>query len=225
WNCMGAVDCIDCATNASVVSALNEGILAATEMAGLQKKPWVMINVNDDKDLHIRKAEFDPEDCPANCSRPCKIVCPANAISFLGKSASGTSFNTELPKVLMDGVITERCYGCGRCLPVCPYDKIMGANFPESAAGEHRVQEHRENEEQGMRNILNDYILIYRRMGVEAEKLHIIDKDCIEKGIVELICKHNIKKLVMGAASNKYHSSSFAKDTLYTQGTRDAGLI
>ncbi|RYR58356.1 hypothetical protein Ahy_A05g024052 [Arachis hypogaea] len=42
---------------------------------------------------------------------------------------------------------------------------------------------------------------------VEAEKLHIIDKDCIEKGIVELICKHNIKKLMMGAASDKYHSS------------------
>ncbi|KAL1352189.1 hypothetical protein HN51_016181 [Arachis hypogaea] len=57
-----------------------------------------------------------------------------------------------------------------------------------------------------MRNILNDYLIICRRMGVEAEKLHIIDKDCIEKGIVELICKHNIKKLVMGAASDKYHS-------------------
>ncbi|XLR59363.1 hypothetical protein HN51_013727 [Arachis hypogaea] len=82
----------------------------------------------------------------------------------------------------------------------------VGANFLESAAGEHRVQEHQENEEQGMHNILNDYLLICRRMGAEAEKLHIIDKDCIEKGIVELICKHNIKKLVMGAASDKYHS-------------------
>ena len=25
---------------------------------------------------------------------------------------------------LQGGVITERCYGCGRCSPVCPYDKI-----------------------------------------------------------------------------------------------------
>ena len=56
WNCRGAVDCIDCAADASVVSAVNEGILAAKEIAGLQKKPWVMISVNDDKDLHFRKA-------------------------------------------------------------------------------------------------------------------------------------------------------------------------
>ncbi|RYR12702.1 hypothetical protein Ahy_B04g070111 isoform F [Arachis hypogaea] len=131
---MGAVDCIDCAADASVVSAVNEGIEAATEIAGLQKRPWVMISVNDDKDLHFRKAEFDPEDCPADCSRPCEIVCPANAISFLGKSASGTSSNTELPRILVDGVITERCYGCGRCLPVCPYDKIREVTYVRDAA-------------------------------------------------------------------------------------------
>ncbi|XP_057756930.1 uncharacterized protein LOC130976172 isoform X1 [Arachis stenosperma] len=131
---LSGVDCIDCAADASVVSAVNEGILAATEIAGLHKKPWVMISVSDDKDLHFRKAEFDPEDCPADCSRPCEIVCPANAISFLGKSASGTSSNTELPRVLMDGVITERCYGCGRCLPVCPYDKIREVTYVRDAA-------------------------------------------------------------------------------------------
>ena len=28
--------------------------------------------------------EFDPDDCPLDCSRPCEIVCPANAI--LGES-------------------------------------------------------------------------------------------------------------------------------------------
>lgn len=32
---------------------------------------------------------------------------------------------------MQDGVITERCYGCGRCFPVCPYDKISG-NFSYS---------------------------------------------------------------------------------------------
>lgn len=29
-------------------------------------------------------SEFDPNDCPLDCSRPCEIVCPANAISLEG---------------------------------------------------------------------------------------------------------------------------------------------
>lgn len=75
-----------------------------------------MISVNDDKDIHFRKAgntllalvisnlismslkkyiclrciaifviEFDPDDCPVDCSRPCENVCPANAISLDGE--------------------------------------------------------------------------------------------------------------------------------------------
>lgn len=50
-----AVDCIDCAADASVVSAVNEGIEAAREIVPL-RRPWVMISVNDDEDLHFRKA-------------------------------------------------------------------------------------------------------------------------------------------------------------------------
>ena len=104
-----AVDCIDCAADASVVSAVNEGIQAARDIVDV-RRPWVMISVNDDQDLHFRKAgnffylianyfemalfwsvefslivllpEFDPENCPLDCSRPCEIVCPANAISL-----------------------------------------------------------------------------------------------------------------------------------------------
>lgn len=53
--CFVAVDCIDCAADASVVSAVNEGIEAAREIVPL-RRPWVMISVNDDEDLHFRKA-------------------------------------------------------------------------------------------------------------------------------------------------------------------------
>jgi len=42
-------------------------------------------------------------------------------------------------------------------------------------------------------------------MQVTATKLH-IEMDCIEKRIVELISRYNIQNLVMGAASDKYHS-------------------
>lgn len=45
-----------------------------------------MISVNDNEDLHFRKAEFDPDDCPTDCSRPCENVCPADAISHSGKA-------------------------------------------------------------------------------------------------------------------------------------------
>ncbi|KAI5446588.1 uncharacterized protein LOC127074166 isoform X1 [Lathyrus oleraceus] len=130
---LAGVDCIDCAADASVVSAVNEGIEAARDILCGLRKPWVMISVNDDKDLHFRKAQFDPEDCPANCSRPCENVCPANAISFQQKSASQILYDNDAPRVMNDGVITERCYGCGRCLPVCPYDKIRDVTYVRDA--------------------------------------------------------------------------------------------
>ncbi|KAJ6718533.1 PHOTOSYSTEM I IRON-SULFUR CENTER-RELATED [Salix purpurea] len=131
---LAGVDCIDCAADASVVNAVNEGIEAAREIVYL-RKPWVMISVNDDEDLHFRKAEFDPEECPLDCSRPCETICPASAIS-LHQHQSTTEFShgTETLNLLKGGVINERCYGCGRCSPVCPYDKIRMALYTRDAA-------------------------------------------------------------------------------------------
>ncbi|XP_071720617.1 uncharacterized protein [Rutidosis leptorrhynchoides] len=115
---LAGVDCIDCAADAAVVNAVNEGIDAARGILPIIR-PWVMISVNDDEDLHFRKAEFDPDECPVDCSGPCERICPANAITL----------QSELP-----GVITERCYGCGRCFPVCPYDKIKAISYVRDAA-------------------------------------------------------------------------------------------
>ncbi|XP_057454645.1 U-box domain-containing protein 33-like isoform X2 [Lotus japonicus] len=81
----------------------------------------------------------------------------------------------------------------------------MGAKFPASALKEQEVEAYREVERQDMHKTLDAYLLICQRMGVRAEKLH-IEMNCIEKGIVELISTYNIQKLVMGAASDKYHS-------------------
>ncbi|KAH8496424.1 hypothetical protein H0E87_019256 [Populus deltoides] len=131
---LAGVDCIDCAADASIVNAVNEGIGAAREIVYL-RKPWVMISVNDDEDLHFRKAEFDPEECPLDCSRPCETICPASAISLQQhQSTTELSHGTETLNVLKGGVITERCYGCGRCFPVCPYDKIRMAMYTRDAA-------------------------------------------------------------------------------------------
>ncbi|XP_012084075.1 uncharacterized protein LOC105643537 isoform X2 [Jatropha curcas] len=130
---LAGVDCIDCAADESVVSAVNEGIEAARDILQI-RKPWVMISVNDDRDLHFRKAEFDPEECPRDCSRPCENVCPANAISLEEqKSTTDSSYDIDMLHVLKGGVITERCYGCGRCFPVCPYDKIREVTYVRDA--------------------------------------------------------------------------------------------
>ncbi|XP_004295079.1 PREDICTED: uncharacterized protein LOC101307188 [Fragaria vesca subsp. vesca] len=131
---LAGVDCIDCAADVSVVSAVNEGIDAALEIFPF-RRPWVMISVNDDEDLHFRKAEFDPEECPLDCSRPCERVCPADAISFeSGWSTTKFSYGNKTPTSVKAGVLTERCYGCGRCLPVCPYDKISVSTYIRDTA-------------------------------------------------------------------------------------------
>lgn len=45
--------------------------------------------------------EFDPEDCPLDCSRPCEIVCPANAISLEEeKSTAEVSNGTNTLNIL-----------------------------------------------------------------------------------------------------------------------------
>ncbi|OIW19917.1 hypothetical protein TanjilG_28896 [Lupinus angustifolius] len=82
---------------------------------------------------------------------------------------------------------------------------FMGGKFPPSSLREQEVRAYWEIERQSMHKTLDEYLRICQKMGVRAEKLH-IEMDCIEKGIIELISRYNIQELVMGAASNKYHS-------------------
>ncbi|GAB2265736.1 hypothetical protein Dimus_000774 [Dionaea muscipula] len=66
---------------------------------------------------------------------PCELVCPANAISLVeGKSTGLHHYGLRAPEGFMGGVITERCYGCGRCFPVCPYDKIRVSTYRRDAS-------------------------------------------------------------------------------------------
>ncbi|KAH1235072.1 hypothetical protein GLYMA_09G259100v4 [Glycine max] len=82
---------------------------------------------------------------------------------------------------------------------------LLGGKFPASTLKEEQVEAYWEEERQGMHGILDEYLCICQRMGVRAEKLH-IEMDSIEKGILELISQHGIRKLVMGAASDKYYN-------------------
>lgn len=103
---LAGVDCIDLCANSLVTYAARQGIENAQRVSP-EVNPLLMISINDGKDPHFRKAVFDPNLCPPTCSRPCEKVCPAGAIPDASR-----------------GVISDRCYGCGRCINVCPYDQI-----------------------------------------------------------------------------------------------------
>jgi Fe-S-cluster-containing hydrogenase component 2 len=129
---LAGVDCIDVAADPAVIRTARVGIAAAKELYlnsalrsvdGLpseqwrpsQRAPWLMVSFNDGEDPHFRKAEFDASRCPADCPRPCDSICPAQAI------APPVAAPDSAPA---PGVLADRCYGCGRCVPVCPLGYI-----------------------------------------------------------------------------------------------------
>jgi Fe-S-cluster-containing hydrogenase component 2 len=115
---LAGADCIDVSADLAVIAAARDGIQIARELSPRIDRdrenlardfPWVMVSLNDGVDPHFRKAEFDAAQCPADCPRPCERICPAAAIAFTSK---------------VQGVTDSRCYGCGRCVPICPFGLI-----------------------------------------------------------------------------------------------------
>ena len=110
---LAGADCIDVAADPAVIYAARAGIAAAQKIRPCST--WLMVSLNDGEDPHFRKAFFDPQRCPSDCPRPCVPICPAQAIAFSAKFA---------------GVQEEQCYGCGRCLPICPIEQIETRSQP-----------------------------------------------------------------------------------------------
>jgi len=121
---LAGADCVDVAADPAVVVAAREALqlvgrlMDAARLHGfkVQTIPWLMVSLNDGEDPHFRKAAFDPTYCPVDCVRPCESICPAQAIAFS-------------PLVEASGVVDNRCYGCGRCLPVCPIQQITTRSY------------------------------------------------------------------------------------------------
>ena len=122
---LAGADCIDVAADPAVIVAAQEGLQAAATLGvaaqkrgfAYQGRPLLMVSLNDGEDPHFRKAEFDSTKCPSECSRPCERICPAQAITF------------DSIKYNFAGVLSDKCYGCGRCAPVCPYDRIETVSY------------------------------------------------------------------------------------------------
>ncbi len=126
---MAGADCIDVAADPAAIAAAKEAVEVASRLKiwaknrgfGYQGRPLIMVSINDGEDPHFRKAEFDPTICPTDCWRPCEKVCPAEAIVF-SENRDGVIPNYS-------GVIDELCYGCGRCLSVCPSQLIQARSY------------------------------------------------------------------------------------------------
>jgi Fe-S-cluster-containing hydrogenase component 2 len=122
---LAGVDCIDVAADSAVIAAAQEGLQVASNLTaaaqrqgfGKRGNPWLMVSLNDGEDPHFRKAEFNQTECPTDCPRPCERICPAQAIIF------------HRPNDNFSGVVSESCYGCGRCLPVCPSQLIYTRSY------------------------------------------------------------------------------------------------
>lgn len=122
---LAGADCVDVACDPSVIAAAQEGIFAAQLLQDKARalgfaparSPWLMVSLNDGEDPHFRKAAFESERCPSDCPRPCEAICPAQAIAFAEQGAAES------------GVIDHRCYGCGRCVPICPSQLIYTRSY------------------------------------------------------------------------------------------------
>lgn len=147
---LAGADCVDVAADPAVIAVarrvldhLDEFRDRLNDRLGFDftAKPWLMVSLNDGEDPHFRKATFDPQACPPDCSRPCETICPTQAIRFdpvfekrqqdgfgIGSSSAGAEEiafpSSSGVKSTVSGVQDDRCYGCGRCLPVCPIQHI-----------------------------------------------------------------------------------------------------
>jgi Fe-S-cluster-containing hydrogenase component 2 len=120
---LAGVDCIDVAADGAVVVAARRGLEDAARLAGYLGNrshltsglPWLMVSLNDSEDPHFRKAHFDAALCPPGCVRPCEPICPTAAIQF------------QTPA--QGNVVSDLCYGCGRCIAVCPIGNIEAQSY------------------------------------------------------------------------------------------------
>ncbi|MFB2933979.1 circadian clock protein LdpA [Aerosakkonemataceae cyanobacterium BLCC-F154] len=130
---LAGADCIDVAADPAVIVAAKEALETALSFGeeaqrrgfGFKGLPLLMTSLNDGEDPHFRKAQFDVTECPTECPRPCESVCPADAIVF---DRTNNNFS---------GVLDQLCYGCGRCIPICPSNLIFTRAYistPEAVA-------------------------------------------------------------------------------------------
>ncbi|PKA59384.1 U-box domain-containing protein 33 [Apostasia shenzhenica] len=82
---------------------------------------------------------------------------------------------------------------------------MMGAMVPVRQLEEHRVRSYRQQERMKVETILDEYLDICSKSKFHAEKL-VFEMNDVSNGIVELVARLGIAKLVMGAAADRCYS-------------------
>ncbi|KAJ8506292.1 hypothetical protein OPV22_007178 [Ensete ventricosum] len=82
---------------------------------------------------------------------------------------------------------------------------MLGGKFPARSLKQQQVNAYRMLEKDKMNKSLNDYITTSSQLKRKVETV-VIEMDDIAKGLVELIERHRITKLVMRAAADKHYS-------------------
>jgi Fe-S-cluster-containing hydrogenase component 2 len=181
---LAGADCIDVAADPAIVAtvrsalAMANAFIPAAQSKGFSPNPhpWVMVSLNDGEDPHFRKAEFDPDRCPSDCPRPCERICPADAIVF----------NSDY-----SGVIDALCYGCGRCLNICPIDQITARAYvytPEIvtplifAAGIDAIEIHTQI------GRVDDFQRLWQALQPQVDRLQLIAVSCPDgEGLIDYL--------------------------------------
>ncbi|MFQ6664798.1 hypothetical protein Gotur_031786 [Gossypium turneri] len=87
---------------------------------------------------------------------------------------------------------------------------LTDGKLARSKLKQHAVEAFQKLERQRLQERLDEYLLILDHSGVQADALW-IEMDSVEKGILEIIARHNIRWLVMGAAADKYYSKKLVE--------------
>ncbi|CAA0834355.1 U-box domain-containing protein 33 [Striga hermonthica] len=87
---------------------------------------------------------------------------------------------------------------------------LLNGKLSASKLKNHAVKACQEFERSKMEKLLQQYFLFLSQMGKQAEKVCIEMKN-IEKGIIQLINRHKITQLVMGAGSETFNTKKFSE--------------
>ncbi|KAB2054639.1 hypothetical protein ES319_A12G268300v1 [Gossypium barbadense] len=87
---------------------------------------------------------------------------------------------------------------------------LTDGKLVRSKLKQHAVEAVQKLERQRLQERLDEYLLILDHSGVQADALW-IEMDSVEKGILDIMARHNIRWLVMGAAADKYYSKKLVE--------------